>query len=317
MKYLLVLFLLVGLALAPTLSKAAATANESSIGTSCTNAANAVDFDTIAQCTSTSSTAGTMQKAPVFVGDVTVPPYTSTTCDSSKTGLIRYSSTNSFQGCDGSSWVSMSSSSTPTLQHQLFTSTGTSTFTVPTGASTSTVFKFTIVGGGGGGCFYNSYASAGGAGGTAIKWLSGLTASKTILVTVGVGGGGTSSSTGGAGGSSSIASGTQTITTVTGGYGSGGACSSSKTGGAGGTGTNGDLNIQGGYGGFSTMVSVLDSGGDTVYYYLDAYGGNSTLGGGGTATTTGRANTGGGGGALPGTYANTGGTGIVIVEWTL
>jgi hypothetical protein len=31
-----------------------------------------------------------MQKAPLFVGAVTAPPYTNTTCDSNKAGMLTY-----------------------------------------------------------------------------------------------------------------------------------------------------------------------------------------------------------------------------------
>ena len=89
--------------------------------------------------------------------------------------------------------------------------TGNGTFTIPTGV---TAIKVTIVGGGGsGGSISTGYAAGGcgggGGGATAIKFLTGLTPGLTISVTVG-----------GAGGASSIASGTQTITTVTAGGGS-------------------------------------------------------------------------------------------------
>ena len=63
-----------------------------------------------------------------------------------------------------------------------------------------------------------------------------------IIVTGGGGGGAGSGGNGGAGGNSTVASGTQTITTLTGGGGAGGAFPTS----AGGTATNGDINIKGG-----------------------------------------------------------------------
>jgi hypothetical protein len=83
--------------------------------------------------------------------------------------------------------------------------------------------KITVVGGGGGGaggydfgCAGVVPASGGSGAGTAIVYFSGLTPGNTILVTVGgAGTGGASGSNGGTGGNSSIASGTQTITTVT------------------------------------------------------------------------------------------------------
>jgi hypothetical protein len=67
------------------------------------------------------------------------------------------------------------------------------------------------------------------------KYLTGLTAGNTLTLTIGAAGVG---STHTAGGSSTLASGTQTITTLTA---SGGAAA----GGSAGTGTNGDINITG------------------------------------------------------------------------
>lgn len=85
-----------------------ATFGEKSVGsTNCKNSGSALDFDAIAQCTSTTSTTGTMQKAPVFVGAVTTPPYASTACDSTKAGMIQYTATSGFMGCNGTSWIVM------------------------------------------------------------------------------------------------------------------------------------------------------------------------------------------------------------------
>lgn len=89
------------------------TFGEKQIGnTDCTYGAASADFDTIAQCTSTTSSTGTMQKAPIFAGKVTSPPYAATTCDSNKAGMIQWTGT-SFQGCDGSAWQSLVSSGPP------------------------------------------------------------------------------------------------------------------------------------------------------------------------------------------------------------
>ena len=127
--------------------------------------------------------------------------------------------------------------------------TGNSTFTIPSGI---TAVKVTVIGGGGGGSGSGVSGSANGnGGGTAIKWLTGLTSGNTLSVTVGAGGGGGgTSSHGSAGGASTVASGTQSITTITGG---GGSASSSNLGG---TATNGDLNIPGGSGTSSTNTGV-------------------------------------------------------------
>jgi hypothetical protein len=190
---------------------------------------------------------------------------------------------------------------------QVFSSVGSGlTFTIPTGV---TKLKVTVVGGGGGGgAFYNSGCSTflgggGGGGGAAIKWLSGLTPSNTLSVTVGAGGSGGSS-----GNTSSVASGTQSITTVsaTGGAAGGAGFFGSGLGGAGGLGSNGDLNI----GGSAGSPGAITNG----------TGGSSILGGGGVATSgsgsTGRPYGGGasGGGSFP-SPDGVGAAGVVIFEW--
>lgn len=132
---------------------------------------------------------------------------------------------------NGTTWQSTAQTYTGIKSNQ-YTTTGSTTFTIPTGISS---LKVTIVGAGGGA----TTDSAGGGGGTAIKYLTGVTPGLTITVTVGAGG----STAGTAGGSSSISSGTQTLSTVTANGGSGAA--SSGTVGAGGTATGGDLNVTG------------------------------------------------------------------------
>jgi hypothetical protein len=86
----------------------------------------------------------------------------------------------------------------------VFTANGT--FTIPTGI---TAIKVTVVGGGAGGTSQWNGASAA----LAIKYLTGLTAGNTLAVTVGAAGAGTTSTTS-TGGNSSVASGTQSITTI-------------------------------------------------------------------------------------------------------
>jgi hypothetical protein len=84
-----------------------ATFGEKSIGTStCTNGNASADFDTLAQCTSTGATTGAMQKAPLFVGAVTSPPYASTGCDSTKAGMLQYTA-SSMQFCNGTTWTTI------------------------------------------------------------------------------------------------------------------------------------------------------------------------------------------------------------------
>ena len=194
---------------------------------------------------------------------------------------------------NGSSWVSaaISVGSAATV----FASSGT--FTIPAGI---TKVKMTVVGGGGtGSSAVGSQGGVGGSGGgAAIKWLSGLTPGNTLTVTVG-----------GAAGTSSVASGTQTITTV------------SATGGdgnyqPGGLGSNGDLNIRGNPGGMGSYASSSTSG-------YGGGGGSSILGGGGAPGTGGAGNGqpggayggGGGGGGQSSGSGGTGASGVVLFEY--
>lgn len=193
-------------------------------------------------------------------------------------------SSQAIQGITTTSWSGIKSSSIPQaaiiggvgtsskLAQQVFTGNGT--FTIPVGTTASTLFKVIVTGGGG-----SSGAgpvAGGGSGATAILYASGWTAGNTIAVTVGA-----------AGGDSSIASGTQTITTVTGACGSG---ASSYTPGTGGTATNGTINLSGSRGGVAEST-----------YGSFGSGGASAWGGGYGA--------GGSGGA--------GNAGIVVFEWVL
>jgi hypothetical protein len=175
--------------------------------------------------------------------------------------------------------------------------TSNSTFTIPSGI---TAVKVTVIGGGGGGAGTNLKFSGGG-GGTSIKWLTGLTPGNTLSVTVGGGGsGGGTSSTGGTGGASSVSSGTQTISTITGNGG---------TGTSGGTASGGDLNIRGGYGGRRGEVP----GGGSLYGY-----GTLTLSAGTGTTGQGYGSGGGGGnddGCAGAANGGTGGAGVVVFEY--
>lgn len=187
---------------------------------------------------------------------------------------------------------------------QTFTSSGT--FTIPSGV---TAIKMTIVGGGGaGGSGAAGPAGGGGGGGAAIKFLTGLTPGNTLTVTVGA-----------AGGTSSVASGTQSITTVsaTGGA-AGGPGSTGGASAAGGIGSSGDMNIGGGAGGVGISFYINAClGGD-----MSGVGGSSILGGGGTnawlnagAVGAGRAYGGGGGGGRNGGAGGAGAAGVVLIEW--
>jgi hypothetical protein len=170
------------------------------------------------------------------------------------------------------------------LQRQVFTGSGT--FTFPAGTTPSTVFKFTITGGGAGSYWgTGNYCVGGGAGATAMVWLSGFAAGQYINVTVGAGGGYATH-----GGASSISSGTAAITSVSAGGG--------LHTGAGGNASNGDINIPGGNGrGIGNYEQGL-IGGDSFY------GSSPAFGAGGNYNSV-------------DPIGRPGGQGIVIVEWVL
>lgn len=114
-----------------------------------------------------------------------------------------------------------------------FTANGT--FTIPAGI---TAVKVTVVGGGAGGSQLNGGASAG----TAFKWLTGLTPGNTLAVTIGSAGSGISTSGTSTGGNSSVASGTQSITSI---VGNGGSTTNTAGAGSGGTTSGADIGITG------------------------------------------------------------------------
>ena len=193
------------------------------------------------------------------------------------------------------------------INSQVFTSSGT--FTIPSGV---TKLKMTIVGGGGNGRGGTDISNGGGGGGgAAIKYLTGITPGNTLTVTVGA-----------AAGTSSVASGTQSITTVSA---TGGSTPTvTQTAGVGGVGSNGDLNIKGAGGGPGISISQ-GSGGCTYSIGLSGEGGSSILGGGAANRSDSGAGSAGGnyGGGGSGTVS-TGGTsysggagaaGVVLIEW--
>lgn len=167
------------------------------------------------------------------------------------------------------------------------TSGSSATWTIPTGV---TKVRITVVAGGGTSP-QSSCSSGGGGGGTAIKILTGLTPGNTLTYTVG-----------GSAASSQVASGTQSITTISATAGSAG--SANGVGGAGGIGSNGDLNIRGSAGGGTAPTDGV--GGE---------GGSSYLGGGAAAGVAGGPYGGGAGAGDNGTGAKAGGAGVIIFEY--
>jgi hypothetical protein len=198
-------------------------------------------------------------------------------------------------------------------QKQIFTNSGT--FTVSTAS-----IKITVTGGGGAGGggtgVANTAGAGGGSGATAIKWLSGLTPTGSLTVTVGTGGAGASGSAGGNGVASTVSSGSILISTITGGGGFGGGTGTAQ-GGNGGTATGGDLNFAGNAGQFEIVAASNGTG---------QLGAASMWGGAPQGAGAGGANNGlpggapgaGGSGGSGGTGNTTGGAGaagIVIFEW--
>lgn len=205
------------------------------------------------------------------------------------------------------------------LQRQIFSSTGTTTFSVPSGV---TLFNVQVVGGGAsgkgvGGCNAGTNTvsvngDGGGAGGYANKIVN-LSATTSVQVFIGSGGS--------AGGSGVSNPGTWSTFGTNGFY-------MDATGGSsntGGVGQNGDINVQGGGGGTGLVFSNADGTGN----FPSGFGGNSIFGGGAPpvngANATGVSATAfGAGGSGPSCEGSNGGNpinsgagaqGIVIVSW--
>lgn len=191
---------------------------------------------------------------------------------------------------------------------QIFTSSGT--FTIPAGVTT---VKVTVTAGGGAGGAGSSGSNSGGGGGsgsTSIKWLSGLTPGNTLTVTVGTGGAGAANAAGGNGTASSVASGTQTITTISTNFGSGSpqGAPAIAGGNGGAAGTGGDLNLGGTVGGSTEVVGFGGTGAPSFW------GGGASPGASGVGPA-GSAPGAGGGGTGTGGTGGAGAAGIVVFEW--
>ena len=210
---------------------------------------------------------------------------------------------------NGSTWQKVGANVQPHVQ--VYTTSGTYTFTTSANITPATLFKITLVagGGGGGGSPGGGPGSAGGGGGgggsNAIYWASGLSSNTGYAITIGYGGGGGPFS-GSAGGNSTITIGAVTVTCTGGGGGTYATSASTPgTGGAGGTASGGTLNTGGGTGSNGTS----SSGGN---------GGASQYGAGGPSSSfIGGAGAGSGGGAGGGSFiGGTGAAGIGIIEWS-
>lgn len=192
---------------------------------------------------------------------------------------------------------------------QVFSSTGTTTFSVPSGITKVKVQVVGAGGGGGGNTTAGRGSAGGGGGGYALEYVN-VTGTSTIQVFVGSGGAG-----GAAGGGSGSAGGWSTFGTngeFLSASGGGGATEPLGPGGSGGVGANGDLNTTGGGGGAGATAGQSGTGGSSYF------------GGGGPGTETdgqgaaGGAYGGGGAGAYSSGGDQAGGAGaqgVVIVEW--
>jgi len=289
------------------------TANETQVGDACKNAAHSTDFDTLVQCNSTGAS-GTMQKAPLFVGAVTSPPYTATTCDAGKKGMMQYDGSN-MQYCDGSVWQVMptksyvDAASGGTWHSQEFTASGT--WTKPAGVTEVNVL---LVGGGGAGNVgwsSSSFSSSGGGGGGGggFSAIQNLPVSSNLTVTIGAGG----ISSGGDGGTTSITGGAFSV------YAKGGKGGIGEYnrgfGGIGGAGTSAlGENGQFGTGAYNLSDSAMGGrGGDSVYGSGGIGGARATAG----ENASGYGG-GGGGGGVSGSNtfgAGNGTSGYAIIYW--
>lgn len=262
--------------------------------------------------------AATPAYAAVKDSDLSLTDITTNNSSTSKHGFCPKLSNTATQFLNGTGgWTTPTSGQQP--QMTVFTADGT--FTTSANITTSTVFKFTIVGGGGGGgrATNTGFGGAGGgAGSTAIYVVAGLSPSTGYAITVGTAGAGASTSTnpGGNGGASSVTFGANPSA----GGGTGGTSDGAgaiKVGGAGGTATSGTINISGGPGTNNFFVAT------STFY--GGNGGCSSMGGGGLGAIGGVAGvagqaygSGGSGGAANSATGRNGGAGkagIVIVEW--
>jgi hypothetical protein len=167
--------------------------------------------------------------------------------------------------------------------------TSSQTITIPANVTRAFVQMWGATGGSGGG----TAVGGTGAGGYLEKYLTGLTAGNTLAYTQGAAGtAGTATPTaGGNGGITTLASGTQTIATLTCNA-SNGSGSGTSAGTLGGTATGGDVNVTGQTGGMPTSVGGLgiagSPGGGNNFFSLGATGVNAG------ATTAGNAGNPGG-----------------------
>ncbi len=237
----------------------------------------------------------------LFSGEVQIGS-TGLVCDSSVEGSQRYNSVDKvMEYCDGTNWQAFGSgrggSGGLLGAPKVFDSSGT----YNKNELASRVVVWVVGGGGGaGGTITNRRGGAGAGGGTCIKTIESSSIGVTETVTIGAGGiaaGRNAFANGGSGGTSLFGS----HCSATGGNGGGG----SNAGGVnvkGGIGIDGDLNIAGGTGTTGKNSQGMMFG-----------GGGTFIGGGGPASTDGRAY--GGGAGMVDTWSNANGAAGVVVVW--
>lgn len=195
--------------------------------------------------------------------------------------------------------------------------TSGTTYTTPATVTSTSQFKFTLVGGGGGGAGQNTASTqspGGGGGDTCIVFVSGLAASTGYTVAIGAAGaaGASNNGTGGNGGNTTISI---NATTYTAAGGTGAVAGASTAGGAGGSGTNCSVDTPGSPGG-SSFPAVAGTPSGAGGSSRVGFGGASALGGAGNAGSgfggggSGGANNGG-----PNRAGGAGTQGLIIVEW--
>ena len=177
-----------------------------------------------------------------------------------------------------------------------FTSTGTTTWTVPQGVTSVSVLAVAGGGGGGGGNTASTVGNGGGGGGGGVVYNSSYSVTPGQIITVAVGAGGSAGGAGGGDGTNGVSSAFGTMVANGGGFG-GTYNATSVSGGSGGSGGGGQNNGGTAAGGSATQGN---SGGGTGYG--NAGGASSAVtawgsGGGGGAGAVGAVGTGAGGGA--------------------
>jgi hypothetical protein len=142
----LALLLILTFCFAPSLAYAA----EKQIGLNCGSDNSAIDWDTIAQC-STNSGGGTLQHGPLILGAMTNPPYAATTCTSSYYGMVQWTG-SALEVCDSVGWVTLAGANTP-VAFSFTNQTGVSmSATISSNAVTLSGFTGTIPATCGSGC---------------------------------------------------------------------------------------------------------------------------------------------------------------------